>query len=429
MRPVLVMLLLLVPFILWDLAAYLMRRRGDRSPERRERLLRHFTEEELAAGRRHVQAHNRLVPISRALFYGYFLALLPGGLGARLEAWLLLLLGGHWALALPAFLLCVLLFWSALHLPLAAYRELVIERELGLSTTTRGLFFADQAKGLLVSWVLLSAIGFCVYGLVRALPDAWPIPAAGAVLFIGAFLTWISPWFLAPIFNKFTPLEDEALEADLRALVARAGLSLKQVFVMDASRRSNYLNAYFTGLGNSRRVVLFDNLVQACPRPEILSVIAHELGHWRGRHILKGFALSSAGLVLGLLLLKALLGWWPFLALLGFSAPDSLMLLVALPFLSTLAGTLTAPVGAAVSRRFEREADQAAFELTGDPEAFIELEKRLVRKAQADLLTPKVLHWWYASHPLPEDRIAAAERALGAEMGNAKTGNGKRETD
>ena len=413
MHPVLAMLLLLVPFILWDLAAFLLRRRGDDSPERRERLLCHFTEEELVAGRHHVTMHNRLVPISRALFYFYFLALLPGGLGSRLEEALLLLLGGYWVLALPAFVLCILLFWTALHLPLDAYRELVIEHDLGLSTTSFGLFVADRIKGFFVSWVLVSVLAFCVLGLVRALPSSWPMPAAAALLGIGAFLTWISPWFIAPLFNKFTKLQDEALEADLRALVTRAGLKLKLVFVMDASRRSNYLNAYFTGLGNSRRVVLYDTLVKACPPAEILSVVAHELGHWRGRHIAKSFIMSSAGLVLGLLLLKALLGWGSALALLGFSSPDSLVLLVALPFLSTLTGTLTAPLGAALSRRFEREADQAAFELTGDPQAFISLEQRLVRKAQADLLTPKALHWWYASHPLPEDRIAAAQAYSG----------------
>ena len=222
-------------------------------------------------------------------------------------------------------------------------------------------------------------------------------------------MTWISPLFIAPLFNKFRPLEDDALEGELRSLVDRAGLELKHVFVMDASRRSNYLNAYFTGLGNSRRVVLYDTLVEACPPGEILSVVAHELGHWRARHIAKSFIVSSVGLVAGLLLLKALLGWPPALALLGLSSPDSLMLLVALPFLASLTGTLTAPLGAGLSRRFEREADNTAHELTGDPAAFVSLEQRLVRRAQADLLTSRTLHWWYASHPLPEERISAAE--------------------
>ncbi len=410
MGSVLTSLLLLLPFLLWDLAAYLLRRRGDRSPERRAALLRHFTGEELEAGRRHVLIHNRLVPLSRALYYAYFVALLPGGLGSWMEQQLLHLTGGRWVLALPLFLLAVMLLWTVTRLPLEAYRELVIERNLGLSNTTAGLFVADAAKGLLVGWVLAWVVGFCVMGLVRAMPGTWPVPAAATLLCISAFITWISPWFIAPLFNKFQPLQDEALEADLRALVDRAGLALEHVHVMDASRRSRYLNAYFTGMGNSRRVVLYDTLVEACPPGEILSVVAHELGHWRGRHIAKGFAMSSVGLVLGLLLLKGALAWPAALALLGLPGPDSLVLLVALPFVAALAGTLTAPLGAAISRRFEREADQAAFDLTGDPDAFVSLEQRLVRRAQADLLTPKLLHWWYASHPLPEDRIAAALR-------------------
>ena len=412
---------LLLPFIAWDAARYLLRRRGDRSAARRQLALRHFTEQDIAVGRSHTLEHNRLFPISRALFYLLFGALLMGGIGARAEAWVLGLVGGSWALALPLLLLLLLLSHGLLHLPLAAYSEFVIQRRAGLSNTSAPLWLADQAKGLALGWVLGTALALPVMALVRWLPASWPLPATAAVLALSAFTVWISPWVIAPLFNRFTPLDDQ-LAQQVRQLTERAGLKVRQVYVCDASRRSSMLNAYFTGLGNSRRVVLFDTLVQACDEAEVLSVVGHELGHWRGRHIAKGFLAQALGTAAGLLALQALLHSPGLRAALGLPAPDSLVLLVLLPFVASLAGTLAAPLGAAMSRRFERQADQTAFQLTADPAAFIRLEQRLVRRAKADLLLPRALHSWYGTHPLPEDRIAAAE-AFAAKLCNHSGGD------
>jgi STE24 endopeptidase len=403
-----VAVLLLVPFVLWDVILYILRRRGDTSAARRGEVLRHFTEEDIAAGREQVKRRLVLYPLGRLLYYGVFGALLFGGLGARLEA-VLLQLAGHWALALPLYVLCILATWSLLQLPLAAASELYIERRAGLSTTTLGTFLADQAKGLVVGWILTTLVAFPVIGLLRWLPVWWPLPAAAALVAISAFAAWLSPWLIAPLFNKFYPLDDGELAEEVKALAARAGMKIPGgVLVTDASRRSTTLNAYFTGLGNSRRVVLFDTLVESCEADETLSTVAHELGHWKHHHIAKLFVLESLGAVVGLLLLELLLES-PFRTSLGVPQPESLVFLVLVVFLASLAGVLTAPIGAAVSRRFERQADGLALDLTENPGAFIKLEKRLMRRAKADLLTPKLLHWMYGTHPLPEQRIHAAE--------------------
>jgi STE24 endopeptidase len=403
--------LLLGPFVAWDLAVYLLRRRGDRSPERRATLLRHFTEEDLATGRAHLRRQNQLVPLARLLHYGFFAALLFGGLAERFERTLLALVDGRWTLALPLFLLALLAARLLLSLPLAAYFELRVQRGAGLSTITVGLWLLDRLKTLLLGALLLCALTYPMIGLMRALPNRWPLPAAAVILAISAFLLWIKPWVVDPLFNRFVPLADPTLTAEIRALAARAGVSVDHVYVMDASRRSRTLNAYFTGLGSSRRVVLFDTLVEACPPPEVLSVVAHELGHWRGRHLLLGFLLEVVVVVVGLQLLA--LGFWDSAAgraFLGVGAASLLAALVALPLLADLAGTLAAPVGAALSRRFERAADRAALALAPDRAAFVSLEQRLVRRAKADLLQPRLVHGWYGSHPLPEERIAAAEQ-------------------
>jgi len=416
-------LLLLVPFIAWDMVIYLLRLRGDRSLRRRAAVLRHFSWEDVLIGREQTRRRMRLFPWSRLVFYVLFALVV--GLGARAEAWLLALTG-HWAAALPLFVLLLLLAWALLTLPVAAYSELVIERRAGLSTTTRRTFVVDQLKGLGVGWALATLLAYPVIGLVRGLPVWWPVPAAATVLAISAVVIWISPWVIAPLFNRFQPLSDEALARRVQQLTLKAGMRVATVLVADASRRSTTLNAYFTGLGNSRRVVLFDTLVQDCDAEEVLGTVAHELGHWKHHHIASLFALQAVGTVLGLALLKLVLDsvWWR--DLLGLPHPSSLVLLGLLPLLGALTGRVVGPFMAAVSRRFERQADRYAIRITTDPAAFIRLEMRLVRRARGDLLVPRLLHRLYGSHPLPEERICAAE-AFGSGPGpggNCKSANG-----
>jgi len=408
MSKVLLVILLLAPFVAWDMAVYLMRERGDTTPERRAEILRYFTAEDIEIGRNHITRHNDLFPFYRLLFYSFYIVLLFGGLAARLESALLPMAAERWYLALPLFVLTVLAVRTLLYMPLSAYSEFVIQREAGLSTITVGLWLADRVKILLLNWLILSLVALPVIALVKALPQLWWLPASAVVLAISAFGIWISPWVIDPLFNKFTPLEDSELSGRIRATSAEAGLPVKQVYVMDASRRSLYLNAYFTGLANSRRVVLYDTLVRDCTNAEVLSVVAHELGHWKGRHILKGFLLETVGVLVGLWLLWMLVGSGACRNFFGLPQSSSLVLIVLLPFMISLASTLSAPVVSAISRKFEREADRTALELTNEPQAFIELEKRLVRRAKADLLQSKVLHTFYGSHPLPEERIRAA---------------------
>lgn len=404
-------LLLLVPFIAWEAVIFLLRWRGDRSLARRAAVLAHFSWEDVLAGREHVKRRLVLFPWSRLAFYGFFALVLFSGLAARLEAWLLALLG-HWAIALPLFVLALLLAWSLITLPIGVYSELVIERKAGLSTTTRRTFLLDQLRGLLVGWALATLLAFPIVALVRWMPLLWPLPAAAAVVAISAFMVWISPWVIAPLFNRFWPLTDEALARRVQRLAKKAGMRLGDVLMTDASRRSTTLNAYFTGLGNSRRVVLFDTLVQDCDGDEVLSTVAHEIGHWKHHHIAKLFLLQVVATLAGLGLLKLLLDSTLARDLLGLPGPGSLVLLVLLPLLAALAGRIASPLAAALSRRFERQADRYAVRITGDPGAFIRLELQLVRRAKIDLLHPRLLHCLYASHPLPEQRIQAAETLL-----------------
>ncbi|HEY5059057.1 MAG TPA: M48 family metalloprotease, partial [Gaiellaceae bacterium] len=193
-------------------------------------------------------------------------------------------------------------------LPLAVWNGLVRERRWGFSTQTGRAWLADRAKGLVLSLALTAATWTGAVGLARRLPHWWPLVAALGLALAVLVLSFLAPVVLEPLFNRFRPLEDERLAGELRGLAARAGVPVRDVLVADASRRTTKVNAYVSGLGSTRRVVLYDTLLAAAGEPELKIVVAHELGHRRDRHVAQGTLLGMAGAALAVVLLWALLG-------------------------------------------------------------------------------------------------------------------------
>ncbi|MGH7162486.1 MAG: M48 family metalloprotease, partial [Planctomycetota bacterium] len=193
-------------------------------------------------------------------------------------------------------------------------------------------------------------------------------------------------------------------------LAARAGARVDEVLVMDASRQGRHTNAYVAGVGPTRVVVLYDTLLQSHPPDEVVSILAHELGHWRRDHVLKGTLLAGAGAFLGCFVLAALLRRMAGRPSWNLSCPSDPAGLPAIAFLAWLAAWAAVPVESALTRRFEREADADALALTADPQAFIASEKRLVRDNLLDVAPPPAWVWMFATHPTPVERIEAAER-------------------
>jgi STE24 endopeptidase len=229
------------------------------------------------------------------------------------------------------------------------------------------------------------------------LPSAWPLAAvpvaAAAVLLLG----FAAPIVLEPLFNRFAPLRDAELADELRALARRAEVPVRDVLVADASRRTRKANAYVSGLGATRRVVLFDTLLAAGAPRQIRLVVAHELGHRRARHVAKATALGMAGAAAMVLVVWALV-----------SDPGDPR---AAPLVLLLAAALelaALPLAAAISRRWERQADRFSLELTEDLEAFEEAHRRLAAASLTDLDPPRPVYFLLFSHPTPPERIAAA---------------------
>jgi STE24 endopeptidase len=297
---------------------------------------------------------------------------------------------------------------TLLRLPLSFWRGHLRERRWGFSTQTAGGWLLDRARGFAVAAVLSAVAVLAFVALARALPGAWPAAAApGAALLVLA-LGFAGPIVLEPLFNRFRPLGDPALAGQLRALAESAGVPVRAVLVADASRRTRRENAYVSGLGGTRRIVLFDNLLDASEPRQIRLVVAHELGHRRAGHVERGTLLAMAGSAAVVLVLWGLLSWPALLEAIGASGPGDPRVA---PFLFLVVGVfeiIGLPLGAALSRRWEREADRSSLELTRDPEAFESAHRRLARANLADLEPPRAVYGLLFSHPTPPERIAAA---------------------
>lgn len=372
-----------------------------------DRVHRYFSEEEVARGKLYMRGRYALFFAGLGLKVAFLLLLTVTPASKALTRFASSLAFGKPWLAVIVYTLALLLLYTFLFLPLGAYRDLLRERAFGLSVQTLQGWLKDQLKGFLLSAVLLPPLVLLLYALIRRSPESWFLPAGLAASFLIVFFTAISPVLIEPIFHTFRPIQDEGLRARVTDLAGKAGLQGEKVLEMDASRRTRKLNAYISGLGRTKRVVLYDTLVKGSSPEEVELVLAHELGHWKHQHLWKGVGLASlfafAGLFVGSLALrfsvqKGLIQHPADLA--GFP-----LLLLAL----FLFHVVTLPVQNAISRAFERQADRESLLLTENPEAFITSEVQLARSNLADLAPPRGLVLFLYTHPPVLERIRMAE--------------------
>jgi len=302
------------------------------------------------------------------------------------------------------FLVSALLIMEVLDLPAAIYRTFVIEQRFGFNRATPGLFAGDLLRQTLVLIILGVPLVAAALWLMTTAGSSWWFALwllwAGFTL----FMVWAYPTVIAPLFNRFVPLKSGALKKRIQALLKRTGFVSRGIFVMDGSRRSGHGNAYFTGLGRSKRIVFFDTLLKSLGAREIEAVLAHELGHFKLRHVVKRLILSL-GMSLAAL---AVLGWiagqaW-FYHGLGVSEPSAHAALFLFILAGPVFGFLLRPLINWGSRRHEYEADAFAAGQTG-PRPLVSALIKLYRD-NAVTLTPDPLHSaFYDSHPPALDRI------------------------
>lgn len=369
--------------------------------------LRDFTPGQIA---REVAFHDAVRPWSYAsLVLGLVVAAALGltRVGARIVTAVARPLGGGWAWQVLLGTLALVVLGRLATLPLSARSEVVLRR-YGLSTQTWGTWLVDVGKSVLVGAGLTALALLALVGLARAFRRtwwAWGAAATAALVVAGSFAY---PMVVEPVFNRFTPLPAGELRSDLLALAERDGVEVEQVLVADASRRTTALNAYVSGFGSSRRIVVYDTLLERATPAEVELVVAHELGHAAERDVLVGTLLGALGAAAAALGLALVLSWTPLLRRAGadgMADPRVVPLVLALIAVTTL---LVAPATNLVSRKIEARADVHALDLTRDAETFRATQQRLALTNLSDLDPNPVAYAFFATHPGVTKRLALA---------------------
>ncbi len=302
--------------------------------------------------------------------------------------------------SLPAAAGYLLLYVAAgrlLNMPFAFYQGYVIEHRFGLSPQTPAGWFADYGKSTLISLLLSTAVLSGFYFLITWHPAQWWFLAGLAFAFFLFLGSYLYPLLIDPLFYRFSELEDRELQEEIMALSRKAGIKVERILVAAAGRRTRKANAYFSGMGGTKRIVIYDTLLHNFTPEETLAVIAHEMGHWRRGHLRQGLLLSAAGSLAALYILQLILAepGWP---------ADFRVLPLALLFFALLS-LAAAPIFNAYSRNREREADRDALALTGDPAALVSLYQKLARANLAVVRPHPLLKTMLSTHPPLMERI------------------------
>ncbi len=350
----------------------------------------------------------RLLSVGLSLVVSLILGLTP--LGARIVSstsnvvgdrwWAQFLLGGVFLVAIGR----VATIPFEIGLRRAQLRE-------GLATGSWGLWVADVLKSFALGAALTLGALIVLVALARRLPTTWWIPASLGAALLVVVASFVYPVLIEPIFNQFTPMADGPLRTSLLDLAAEDGVAVSDVLVVDASRRTTALNAYVSGFGATRRIVVYDTLVEGATPEEVRLVVAHELGHAKENDVLHATLLGAVGAALAVVVLFLLTGWTALLDRAGVSSagdPRVLALILAIVAVTTL---LVSPIESLISRRIEARADVHALNLTRDADGhaadvFARMQKRLGVRNLSDLDPPAPYYLWFYTHPSTPERLA-----------------------
>ena len=290
-------------------------------------------------------------------------------------------------------------------LPFELYDTFVLEKKYGFSTITWRLWVTDLIKSLILSAIIMTIMVSAFMAFIHYLPASWWFWAWVFFTLFEIILLWLYPVLIAPLFNKFEPIKDEALREKINALMDKVGLKTKGIYQVDEGKRSKHTNAYFTGIGKTKRIVLYDTLLSSHTPDEIVAVLAHEIGHWKKKHILKQLTFMIVASLVLLYFIYLIVSWSFLYSAFGLKVTPIYAGLFLVSLYLSSAGFFLSPIGAAVMRRYEREADRMAFELTGTAQPMISALKRLAKDNLTNLHPHPLYVWFYYSHPPLIERI------------------------
>lgn len=355
---------------------------------------------------------NRRLMVLDLFVSGIFLLIwLVFGWSATLKAWLTRFTTNDWLLVLLYVVVIGGIFFL-INLPLSFYQGFTLPHRFDLSTQKLSSWITDQIKGLVVGGVFGLLVLEIIYAILRAFPVLWWLWAAVVLLIFNVILANIAPTLIMPLFNKFVPLGDEHAELAVRlmSLAQRSGTFVRGVFKFDMSKRTKQANAGLTGLGNTRRIIIGDTLLNEFTPGEIETIMAHELGHQVNQDIPLGILFGSLTTLVGLYL--ASLGLDFFVSFFNFSGTADIAAFPLFVIVLGLYGLVTMPVENGFSRWRERRADEYALQLTHNGSAYASALVRLANQNLADADPEAWVEWLLYSHPALGKRIAMAEREI-----------------
>jgi STE24 endopeptidase len=291
-------------------------------------------------------------------------------------------------------------------LPFDLYGTFVIEARYGFNTTTPKLWITDHIKSQAIGAVLLAFLTGVVFRLIQWSPQQWWLWVWGFMAVFSLFMMFISPYVIEPLFNKYESITETGLEDEIRIVMEKAGLKVGKVLQMDASKRSKHSNAYFTGIGKVKRIVLYDTLIKQMSHGEIVAVLAHEIGHWKKGHIWKRLLWAEILALAGSWISFKLLTWPGLPGLLGLPGDISLPArVVVLGFIASLVLFPLTPISAWRSRCQEREADRFAADLTGRPQKLASALVKMSAENLSNLFPHPFYAVFYYGHPPTVERV------------------------
>jgi STE24 endopeptidase len=354
----------------------------------------------------YARIRHRLLVADLAIAAVYVLVLLLSGLSAWFEV-RLLLVSPQPLVVIALYFLAFSIVYGLFDFPLSYYGGYVLPHRYGLSTQSLGGWLADQAKGAALGLSMGLVAMEVMYYLLRAFPSIWWLLTGLLFLFLTIVLANLAPWLIVPLFFKFRPLEDEELVSRLISLAERAGTGVRGVFTIDLSTRTTAANAALMGLGNTRRIVVGDTLLEKYDPDEIETILAHELGHHVHGDIWRGIVVQTALTLVGLFLADRLLRWG-----VAYFAFEGLADVAAFPLVAMAMGglaVLAMPLANAYARWREGLADQFSLEMTGKPQAFISSMTKLANQNLSEAEPEPWAEFLLYSHPAIGKRIKRAQ--------------------
>ncbi|PKL41559.1 MAG: hypothetical protein CVV41_18390 [Candidatus Riflebacteria bacterium HGW-Riflebacteria-1] len=382
---------------------------GAGDPATRDAVLRYFSEQDIASGREYALYGFWFRAVFGFLLVGVLTALLKYGFFAGLWQRVGSVAGEGLLRQDLLFILTSLLLVEMISFPAAIYLGYWREAEAGFANIGLSGWLVRYAKSLLIGVGLQTIAIILLLAVMRWFPNKWQLVVPCVMGLFALTVTLLAPVIITPLFYKQIPLAEGKFRSDLLGMAEQAGMEVSEVYVIDESRYSKHTNAYFTGVGRHRRIVLYDNLIKSHTPEEAALIFAHEAGHWKYSHVAWGLSLGMLGM-LAIALLYSIS--YPTIAQVEWFGLRGLASAANLPFLLVLVMLLqlfTSPVESQISQYMERQADRVALELTGLRDVFISAQVRLSRDNRSDLLPAPIRVFWLYSHPPAIERIRMAE--------------------